>query len=35
MMSAGGLWPRAAAVAGAREPHVESWSRLSGWTPEG
>jgi hypothetical protein len=35
MMFAGGLWPRAAAVAGAREPHVESWSRLSGWTPEG
>jgi hypothetical protein len=35
MMLVGGMWPRAPGAASAPEPLVESWSRLSGWTPQG
>ncbi|HEX7610626.1 MAG TPA: hypothetical protein VF380_08135 [Solirubrobacteraceae bacterium] len=33
MMLAGGLWPRTR-VERISEPSVETWSQLSGWTPE-
>jgi hypothetical protein len=35
MMFSGALWPRVSTSAAAAEPLVESWSRLSGWTPQG
>jgi hypothetical protein len=35
MMSAGALWPRVSTSERADEPLVETWSRLSGWTPQG